>query len=179
MRSWFNQHIESRPLARPIPMNTKSLIFILCLCVISCTPPLYKKPPYNDASDDATIKLAEAANSVSDSMLSMAKTEKVLSLPNRDNTLTIPNASGLQTHASIDWSGPIEELTGKIATAAHYRLRVLGQAPAIPVLISVDLKDSSLGDILRNIDYQAGNKASIHVYPKHQVVELRYANLYS
>ena len=147
--------------------------------MLGCTPPLYKKPPYNDPSDDATIKLAEAANSVSDSMLSMAKTEKVLTLPNHDNTLTIPNASGLQTHASVDWSGPIEELTRKIALAAHYRLRILGQAPAIPVLISVNLKDNSLGDILRNIDYQAGSKASIHVYPNHQVIELRYANAFS
>ncbi len=160
-------------------MNIKLLTLVLSLCVIGCMPPLYKKPPYNDPSDDATIKLAEAANSVSDSMMSMAKTEKILSIPNSDNTLTIPNGSGLETHASVDWSGPIEELTGKIASAAHYRLRILGQAPAIPVLISVNLKDSSLGDILRNIDYQAGNKASIHVYPKNQVVELRYANLYS
>lgn len=166
-------------LLQSLFMKIRWLILLLCVCTLGCVPPTYKKPPYNDPSDDATIKLAEAATSVSHSMMSMAKTEKILSPPTHDNTLTIPNASGLQTHASVDWSGPVEELTAKIATAAHYRLRVLGQAPAIPVLISVNLNNNSLGDILRNIDYQAGNKASIHVYPKHHVIELRYANLYS
>ena len=161
-------------------MNNKLIVFFIFLfCMTGCTTPIYKKPPYNDPSDDATIKLAEAASSVSTSMLSMAKTEKVLTPPSKDHTLTIPDASGLQTHASVDWSGPISELTKRISKAAHYHLRIIGQEPAIPILISVNLKDTSLGEILRNIDYQAGNKASIHVYPKNKVVELRYANLYS
>lgn len=146
---------------------------------MGCMPGLYKKPPYNDPSDDATIKLAEAATSVSGSMMEMVKTEKVLTPPDKDNILTIPNASGLQTHASVDWSGPIAELAQRVTTAAHYRLRVIGQEPAIPILISVNLKDTSLSDILRNIDYQAGSKASLYVYPNNKVVELRYANLYS
>ncbi len=161
-------------------MNNKLIVLLMFLmCIIGCSPGLYKKPPYNDPSDDATIKLAEAANSVSNSMLSMAKTEKVLTPSHKDNTLTIPNAAGLQTHASVDWSGPISELTHRIAKAAHYHLRIIGQEPAIPILVSVRLTDASLGEILRNIDYQAGNKAYIHVYPKHKVIELRYANLYS
>ncbi|MCR9192858.1 MAG: type IVB secretion system lipoprotein DotD [Gammaproteobacteria bacterium] len=159
--------------------NNYIVLLMFLICAAGCTPSLYKKPPYNDPSDDATIKLAEAANSVSDSILDMAKTEKVLTPANKDNTLTIPNARGLQTHASVDWSGPIGEVILRSSKAAHYHLRVLGNAPAIPILVSVHLKDTSLGEILRNIDYQAGNKASIHVYPNNKVIELRYANLYS
>ncbi|HVT61926.1 MAG TPA: DotD/TraH family lipoprotein, partial [Legionellaceae bacterium] len=85
----------------------------------------------------------------------------------------------LQTHASVDWSGPIGELTERVAKAAHYHFRILGQEPALPILVSVRLKDTSLGEILRNLDYQAGNKASIHVYPSTNTIELRYASLYS
>lgn len=139
----------------------------------------FKKPPYNNPSDDASIKLAEAANSVSDSMLKMARIEKVVTPPSKDNTLTIPNAYNLQARASVDWSGPIAELSARIAKAAHFRLRVLGKEPAIPILISLDVEDVSLAEILRDIDYQAGKKASIHVYPNSQVVELRYAKIYS
>lgn len=139
----------------------------------------FKKPPVNNPSDDATIKLAEAAVSVSDSMLEMAKVEKVIKPPRHDNTLTIPNAYNLQARASVDWSGPIEELTARIARASHYKLRVLGRSPAVPVLISMSTKDQSLAEILRDIDYQAGKKANIHVYPNSQVVELRYAKVYS
>ena len=58
-------------------------------------------------------------------------------------------------------------------------MRVLGQAPAVPVLISLDVNDESLAEILRDIDYQAGKKASIHVYSNSQVIELRYAKIYS
>ncbi|MBY0378006.1 MAG: type IVB secretion system lipoprotein DotD, partial [Gammaproteobacteria bacterium] len=89
------------------------------------------------------------------------------------------NAYNLQARASVDWSGPIEEVTARVAKAAHYRMRILGREPAIPVLVSLDVKDESLAEILRNIDYQAGKKAYLYVYPNSQVVELRYAKVYS
>lgn len=140
---------------------------------------MFMKPPINAPSDDATIKLAQAASSVSDSMLEVQRVEKVIIPQTKDNTLTIPNAYNLQARASVDWSGPIEELTLRIAKAAHFRLRVLGNEPAVPVLISLNAKDESLAEILRDIDYQAGRKATIYVYPNSQVVELRYAKIYS
>lgn len=155
------------------------MLFVASIMLSACATGTYKKPPYNEPSDDASIKLAEAANSVSDSMLEMARVEKVILPPKGDNILAIPNAYNLQARASVDWSGPIGELTDRIAKAAHYRLRVLGKEPAVPVLISINVKDESLAEILRDIDYQAGKKASIHVYPNSQVVELRYAKLYS
>ena len=153
-------------------------MFIIAAITTSCGG-TFRKPPVNNPSDDATIKLAEAAVSVSDSMLEMARIEKEITPPHKDNTLTIPNAYNLQARASVDWSGPIEELTARIAKASHFRLRVLGKVPSIPVLISLSVKDKSLAEILRDIDYQSGKKANIHVYPNSQVVELRYAKTYS
>lgn len=156
------------------------MLLIVSILLVSCkSTGIYKKPPVNNPSDDATIKLAEAAVSVSDSMHEMARIEKVITPPHKDNTLTIPNAYNLQARASVDWSGPIEELTARIAKAAHFKIRVLGKVPSVPVLISMTIKDQSLAEILRDIDYQAGKKAYIHVYPNSQVVELRYAKIYS
>lgn len=166
-------------------MNKKLLLLFFTIFIVGCASSqfkkgiTYKKPPYNRPSDDASIKLAEAADSVSDSMIRMARVEKVITPPNKDNTLTIPNAYNLQVRASVDWSGPIGELCLRIAKAAHFRLRVLGKEPAIPVLISLDVQDESLAEILRDIDYQAGKRAYIHVYPNSQVIELRYAKIYS
>ena len=160
--------------------NKLTMLFMVAVCLLSaCNTTVFKKPPYNNPSDDASIKLAEAANSVSDSMLKMARIEKTVSPPNTGNVHAIPNAPSLQTRASVDWSGPIGELTDRIAKAAHYKLRVLGESPAVPVLISLDVNNETLASILRNIDYQAGKKASIHVYPKLKVIELRYAKIYS
>lgn len=155
-----------------------SALMLSCL-LIGCSPVSYKKPPMNDPSDDANIKLAEAASTVSESMREVAKIEKVVIPPKMDNVVTIPNAPNLAARASVDWDGPIGELTGRIAKAAHYKLRILGNEPSIPVLISLYAKDESLATLLRNIDYQAGKRASVHVYPKTQVVELRYAKIYS
>lgn len=151
---------------------------LTCVLLAGCAS-TYKKPPVNDPSDDASIKLAEAASSISDSMLEVAKIEKAVTPPRRGNDVTIPNAYNLQTRASVDWAGPIEELTARVAKAAHYRMHVLGNPPSIPVLISINAKDESLAEILRDIDYQAGKKASIQVHPNSQLVELRYAKIYS
>jgi defect-in-organelle-trafficking protein DotD len=167
-------------------MNTtlkNNIQFILGLMLIflgGCrTPVMMKKPPINAPSDDASIKLAEAAYSISNSMMQMARVEKVLMPPETDNIVNIPNSYNLQTRARIDWDGPIEDLLERISTAAHYRMRVLGKSPPIPILINLNTKDESLAEILRDIDYQAGNKATIHVYPSNQVIELRYAKFYS
>ena len=160
-------------------MNNKFVMMCILSALVTGCATGYKKPPVNNPSDDASIKLAEAAVSVSDSMLEMAKVQKVITPPNKDNTMTIPNAYNMQARASVDWSGPIEELTDRIAKASHYKLRVLGKVPSVPILISLNLKDQSLAEILRDIDYQAGIKANIHVYPNSQVIELRYAKIYS
>ena len=76
-------------------MNNKLVtLLIASILLASCksTGVFFKKPPVNNPSDDATIKLAEAAVSVSDSMHEMARIEKVVVPPHKDNTLTIPNA---------------------------------------------------------------------------------------
>jgi defect-in-organelle-trafficking protein DotD len=159
-------------------MNNKMVMMCIVATLLTSCGGTFIKPPVNNPSDDATIKLAEAAVSVSDSMLEMARIEKVIIPPHKDNTLTIPNAYNLQARASVDWSGPIEELTARIAKASHFRLHVLGKRPSIPILISLSVKDKSLVEILRDIDYQSGKKASIHVYSNSQVVELRYAKTY-
>lgn len=151
----------------------------LIFSLVGCRTATYMKPPVNSPSDDATIKLAQAASSVSDSMLEIARIEKEIFPRTKANTLRIPNVFELQTRATVDWAGPIHELTNRLTQAAHYRLRVLGHPPAIPILISLNAKDESLGELLRDIDYQAGKKASIYVYPKSRVIELRYAKVYA
>lgn len=160
-------------------MNNKMVMMFICSALLAGCATTFRKPPVNNPSDDATIKLAEAAVSVSDSMLEMARVEKVILPQNKDNTLTIPNAYNMQARASVDWSGPIEELTARIAKASHFKLRILGKEPSVPVLISLSSKDQSLAELLRDIDYQAGKKANIYVYPNNQVIELRYAKIYS
>lgn len=149
-----------------------SALFLLASC--STTTTFNKKPPQNAPSADADIKLAEAAGVVSSSLIELAQIEKE-ARPRMRKVLINADSYNLQARASVDWSGPIEELLLRLANATSYRLRVLGKKPAIPVLVSITSHDEVIADILRNIDYLAANKADLRVYPKQNIIELRYA----
>lgn len=130
--------------------------------------------PYQVNADDAEIKLAEAAVSVSKSLDCLAEIEKAshpcLRLPPPMDA----SRFGLACPASVDWVGPVEPLIKRIADATCYRVRVLGREPAIPVIVSINAKNIPFADILRNISLQIHKKACIVVYPNSRVIELRY-----
>ncbi len=131
-------------------------------------------PSFNPKSDDAAIKLAEAARSVSQSLNELKTIEKASNPPVKP--LPYPSASGLEKIvASVDWSGPIEPLLERIAKLANYRFEIIGRRPAIPVLVTISAQTTPLSYIVRNADLQAGIKADIAVYPGIHTIELRYA----
>lgn len=152
-----------------------ALSFLLLSSCSSSQKTTLEKPPVNAPSEDADIKLAEAANSVSSSLIELARIEKVTKGDKGQKKLVNVNSYNLEAKASVDWSGPVEELVERLAMASFYKLRVLGKAPAIPVLVSVSAHNETLVNILRNIDYQAGHKADIRVYTRRKIIELRYA----
>ncbi|MBS0358304.1 MAG: type IVB secretion system lipoprotein DotD [Proteobacteria bacterium] len=146
-----------------------SLAFLSLIC--GCGAP---KPPTIPLADHASVKLAESANSVSDSLSELARVEAA-STPASKKKLPDPQTFGMSEVASIDWSGPIQPIVQKIAHASRYKLRTIGKEPAIPVIITISAKDLPLGTILRDIAFQAGKKANIFVYPRTRTIELRYA----
>lgn len=155
-------------------MLKKILLILAAVSVIGCTKPP-KTVSVTTSNDAATIKLAEAANSVSRSLNELAWIQAAATPPRDDSHLVNPTLYGMQTRTSVDWSGPIGPLVSRIADAGEFKLRILGKEPAIPVLVMVSAKDARLGDILRDIDFQAGTQAELVVYPEHRVIELRYA----
>jgi len=149
---------------------------LLCACCISAlilsacasVPP----PPTLDSSDHS---LAEASYSVSRSISSLSETAQATLPPQSAPPAVNPSSYGMGQLTSIDWSGPVEPLVRQIAKTANYRVNVLGRPPGIPVLVSVYDKNRMLGDVLRDVAYQCGRRASIVVYPGSQVIEIRYA----
>ncbi len=150
------------------------VLSLLSACSTTQNYPNSITPTLNPKSDDAGIKLAEAARSVSQSLNELKAIEKTSSPPVKP--LPYPTASGLEKIiASVDWSGPIEPLLKRIATLANYRLEVIGRPPAIPVLVTIAAQNTPLSYIIRNADIQAGSKGNIAVYPGIHIIELRYA----
>jgi defect-in-organelle-trafficking protein DotD len=121
--------------------------------------------------------LAESAESVSQSMANLGQTQQAANPPKSVTTPPNPASYGMGMKASINWNGPVQPVVRQLANAANYKLKVLGKKPSIPVNVSVSAKQKPVGDILRNIGYQSGNKAKIVVYPSKHTIELRYADM--
>lgn len=152
-------------------------LFVLLGC--TKTPPgTLQKPPMNAPSDDASMRLVEAASSVSYSLNQLAQIEAAATPPGATGKpLPDSESYALQARASVDWSGPIESLLERIAKISGFHLRVLGKAPAIPVLVSISAQDTPLTQILRDAALQAGTKADVLVYSNTGIIELRYAKI--
>jgi defect-in-organelle-trafficking protein DotD len=125
--------------------------------------------------DNTGASLAEASYSVSRSIVSLSETAQAAHpLPKLDPPPN-PASYGMGGLASVDWSGPVEPIVIQIAKMSGYRVRILGTAPAIPVLVTVYDKNMMIADILRDIGYQCGRRAAVVVYPESRVIEIRYA----
>lgn len=156
---------------------TRSTLYLCAaLLLVGCATDQAVTPTAPAANtDDASTKLAEAATSISQSLTNLNAIEKASAPPINNKTLPYPTNYDMTQLASVDWSGPIEPLLQRIAGMCNYQVRVLGKRPAIPVLVALSAKETPLGYIVRDTNFQAGSKASVVVYPEIRIIELRYA----
>jgi defect-in-organelle-trafficking protein DotD len=149
-----------------------SLIFLMHVMLFACASP---KPPQAYDFNKAQISLAEASYSVSRSIVDLAETAQAAHSFSSLEPPPAPASYGMAGLTSIDWSGPVEPLVKQIALAANYRLRVLGTQPGIPIIVTIYTKNTMLGDLLRDVGYQCGRRATVTVFPDSRVIELSYA----
>ena len=147
-------------------------IFLLLFGLLGCATQ-QQCPPSIDPQDPATVQLAEAASSISRSLTELSAIQQV-NTPTPHLCLPITHACEMTNLVSVDWAGPIGPLVDRIGLMSHYRVRKLGNPPAIPVVISINAKDTPLADVLRDVAFQAGTKARIVVYSDRRIIELRY-----
>ena len=142
------------------------------LALTACT--YNQKPnPSNTVASDAA--LSEASYSVSRSISDLSEIAQANHpLPDLDPPPN-PASYGMSALTSVDWSGPVEPLAKQLAGSASYRFTVLGSPPAIPVMVTVYAKNTMLADVLRDVGFQCGKRATIVIFPESRVVELRYA----
>ncbi|GJM07235.1 MAG: LuxR family transcriptional regulator [marine bacterium B5-7] len=152
-----------------------SLSALSLACLIGCTPvPSDNLPSNTDIAVSDNTKLTEAAVSASKSLARLAQIEQAVHPDKPITTPPNPSSYGMGQLVSVDWSGPIGPIIDKVASASGYHVRVLGNAPSIPVIISVAAHNIPLGDVLSNIGYQAGNRADVVVFPSTHTITLKY-----
>ena len=147
-----------------------SIITLSCL-MLACTQT--PRPP--DPLNSTEASLAEASYSVSRGISSLSETAQAAHPLPQLQPPPNPESYGMAGVTSIDWSGPVEPLVRQIAKAANYRVRVLGAPPAIPVLVTLYDKNRMLADVLRDVGYQCGRRATVLIFPESRVIELQYA----
>lgn len=158
-------------------MDMKKYFFFIALGLLTTGCSTTQKENTTSACQtrDASIKMAEAASSVSNSIIDVAGVQRATTPSLTMKQLPDPNSYGMDALASVDWAGPVGPLMEKIAEASNYKLRVFGSPPAIPVIVSLTKKNVPLGYLLREVDYLCGDKANILVLPATKVIELYYA----
>lgn len=154
-----------------------SITLVLFGCCCTFPPPTPTPSSLNPPADDASVQLAEAAASISQSLTDLTALEKTASPPVNCKCLPYPTSSDMCQVATLNWSGPIETLLRRIAWMSNYKLRVIGLRPAIPVIVTIFAKNTPIGYILRDANFQAASRASVQVYPGIRVIELRYGRL--
>lgn len=159
-------------------MRNLYLVPILSASLIGCSSVIQKseveRPVTVVKNPEIEKQLAEAAISIERSLGTLAMTQETSNPPLLNTAPLVTPEGGMGGTADIDWTGPIEPLIHKIADMTDYRLKVLGNEPAIPIVVSISQNKAVIADILKNTSLQAGKRANIMVFPANRVIELRY-----
>lgn len=130
--------------------------------------------PVQSTDTNAQAQLAEAAVSVGQSLQQLSAIQEATHPGVKMPAPANPGALGMSQQTSVNWTGPVQPILNRLANAAHYKLSVIGSAPAIPVIVNVNANNQTIYNVIRNIKYQVANKATVTIYSKNRSVELRY-----
>lgn len=125
-------------------------------------------------SSNVESQLLATAQSIEESLSTLAAAEKAENAPILNTEALVTAEGGMGGTADVDWTGPLLPLVEKIAAMTDYRVKVMGNDPGIPILVSISAKRAVIADILQNASLQAGKKAQILVFPSSQLIEVRY-----
>ena len=133
---------------------------------------LKKAPIQNDRALEQD--LLRAAQSIERSLTTLASAQEAKSPPVIRTAALVTPEGGMGGKIDVDWVGPLFPLLNRIAELTHYRIKVLGREPALPIIVTVCQKGAIIADVLQNASFQAGVRAKILVFPENKVIELRY-----
>lgn len=143
--------------------------------VSACSPVDKSYNPQIVASPDkAAMMIADAADRASVALETLAAVEQARS-PDIAVAPISDAPAELQRAMTINWVGPVEPIGKTLANRAGYDFIVVGDAPPVPVVVSVDEENRPIIDILRSVGLQLGRRADVKVDAARRVVEIHYA----
>lgn len=129
-----------------------------------------------DPSAFTTVEgqLMASAKSIERSLQVLASAQEAENPPIVNTGPLVTPEGGMGGTVNIDWTGPIGPLLDRISKMADYRLKILGNEPAIPVVVTITAKGAILAEVLQNASFQAAKRAHVLIFPETRVIELRY-----
>ena len=150
---------------------------VLAASLPACSQrPIYfsnESPQIVASPDKVSSMLAEAADRASDALEKLAAVEYAKS----PGVAVAPVAGApreLRRAITVNWIGPVEPITKTLADRATYHFSVLGNEPPTPLVISLDVENMPVIDVLRDIGLQLGSRADIRVDVERRAVEIHY-----
>jgi defect-in-organelle-trafficking protein DotD len=123
--------------------------------------------------DNVSALLADAADRAANSLQALAAVERARTpgaalAPIGDAPVELKRA------ITVNWIGPVESISQTLAERAGYRFATVGAAPPTPVIVSIDVENRPVIEVLRDIGLQIGNRGDIKVNGSEKLVELNY-----
>ena len=147
--------------------------FLLTGCE-GVTPSFSDGAPQLVASpDNVSAMLADAADRASTALETLAAVE----YSRTPNTVVAPVGDApieLRRAITVNWVGPAEVLTKTLADRASYSFQTIGSPPPVPVVISIDVENKPIIDVLRDVGLQLGARGDVRVDSARHVVEIHY-----
>ena len=148
------------------------------LALAACAPGSSLSTKYNPqivaSPDKASMLLAEAADRASVALETLAAVEQSRS-PGIAVAPIADAPAELRRAMTVNWVGPVEPIGKTLADRAGYGFSVIGDPPPVPVVVSVDVENKPVIDILRSIGLQLGQRADVKVDAARKLVEIHYA----
>ena len=124
--------------------------------------------------DKVTLMLADAADRAAKAMEVLASVEEKRTPV--EGVSTIRNAPvELRRAMTLSWVGPVEPISKTLADRASYNFITLGDAPPVPIVVTLDVENKPVIDILRDVGLQLAGRAKLVVDSRRRVVEIQYA----
>lgn len=138
-----------------------------------CTSVLRDDPQIVASPDKVSLMLAQAADKASVALETLAAVEYART-PSA-SVGPIENAPPeLRRAMTLSWVGPVEPLTKMMADRAGYGYMTLGAEPPVPMVVSVNVENTPIIDILRSVGLQMGTRANLRVDSENKVIEVQY-----
>jgi defect in organelle trafficking protein DotD len=150
------------------------VVLFLAGSLVACTNA--PKPQLVVEPENITMRLAQAADRASSALDTLAAIEQVRT-PTDLPPLAASAPPELRRSVTVNWIGPAEPIAKQLADRASYQLKVTGNTPEVPVIVSLNVRNQPVIEILRDLGLQLGGRAELKVDANLKVVELSYGNV--